>query len=259
MEIRKPIWMIKRASQCALLVLVFSLLSGCVSTRTPSDPLEPFNRTVYHLNRGLDKVLFRPLAIIYNTILPNFAQRSVNNFFYNFYEPSRVINDFLRADFKHAAHDSGRLIINTIVGIGGLFDVASEVGLPRHRSDFGMTLAKWGYQNSTFIMVPIFGPTTIRDGVGYLFNLYAFTLWPHIQPPSLAWTLYGVDLVHHRAALLSTDDLIKEAMDPYAFIRDAFIQKRHSELAQIIEGYGDYDDTFVDAEEYLDEDLESNL
>ncbi len=219
--------------------IAFSLLASCASVKNPKDPLEPFNRAVYSFNHSVDYVIIRPVAIIYDTLTPNFAQKGVSNFFYNFYEPTRIINDILRGEFVHAAHDFGRLIINTSIGIGGLFDVASNVDLPRHRSDLGMTFAKWGYRESTFIMIPILGPTTIRDGIGYFFDIYAFSPWLYIKPPSLSWSLYGLEMMQTRAGFLPTDEIIQNAMDPYAFVRDAYLQKRRSELAQTVKNYYD--------------------
>lgn len=230
---------IKRIFKSIALGSVFFILVSCATVKNPNDPLEPFNRAVYSFNHSVDYVIFRPLAIIYDTLTPNIAQKGVSNFFYNFYEPTRIINDILRAEFTHAAHDLGRLVINTSVGIVGLFDIASNVGLPRHRSDLGMTFAKWGYRESTFIMIPIFGPTTFRDGIGYVFDIYAFSPWLYINPPSVAWSLYGVEMLHKRAELLPADELIRDAMDPYVFVRDAYLQKRRSELAQTVKGYYD--------------------
>lgn len=247
MEVRSLIWKFNRASRAVLLTLVIATLASCAHVKNPDDPLEPFNRTMYKINHNLDTLIFHPLAFIYHATMPNFAKRGVNNFFYNFYEPTRIINFLLRAEFNHALEHTGRFFVNTTVGIGGLFDIASaRMNLPRRRSDLGMTLAKWGFRESTFLYVPIFGPTTFRDGIGYLIDIYAFSPWPRINPPSLVWTLYGVELLHRRAKLLPTDSLIEEAIDPYAFIRDAWLQKRRSELRQVIDDYYQDEDPFIE-------------
>jgi len=238
---------LNRLWRVVLVSTILALLTSCAHVKNPDDPLEPFNRAMYKVNHGLDTVIFHPLATVYDTVLPNFAKRGVNNFFYNFYEPTRIINFLLRGEFTHALEHTSRFAVNTTVGIGGLIDIAStRMKLPRRRSDLGMTLAKWGYKNSTFIYVPIFGPTTFRDGLSYLVDIYAFSPWLYIQPPSVAWTMYSVELLHTRAELLPTDKIIKEALDPYAFVRDAYLQKRRADLGQAIEAFKKDEDTFVE-------------
>lgn len=203
----------------------------------PQDPLENINRATFTFNRKFDKFVLKPVALTYKAVTPWQVRSGVMNFFSNMGEIPTTINDLLQGNFKHAGSDFGRLAVNTTLGLGGLIDVASHFGIGRRYNDFGITLAKWGITSAPYIMVPFFGPTTIRDGLGLLVTYEYFTLWPYIEPVSLRNSLFAVDVVSLRASLLDAEGVMKQAaLDPYVFIRDAYLQKRQS----LIEAEGNF-------------------
>ena len=132
-----------------------------------------------------------------------------------------IANDILQLNIHQAANDIWRLGINTTIGIGGLFDVATRIKLPLYHNDFGLTMAKWGYKNSTYLVLPFFGPNTIRDGLGIPVDYFAFSVYPYIQPESRRYEVYGLSIVDKRAQLLKYEEVIDEAaVDRYVFVRD---------------------------------------
>lgn len=191
------------------------------------DPFEPFNRAMYTFNDKLDRYFLKPIAKGYRAVVPSPARRGVTNFFYNLREPVVMVNDALQGKLKHAASDLGRFLTNSTLGIFGLFDVATHFGLERHDEDFGQTLGKWGVGDGPYLVLPFFGPSNFRDGVG----LYAdYELYPpsHMEEQSTASKLYAVDVVNTRARLLEAGDILDQAagQDPYVFVREAYRQRR---------------------------------
>ena len=142
------------------------LLSGCASTNNPRDPLEPLNRAVYQVNDALDKVIMKPVATVYKTVLPQFVRTGVTNFFSNLYDILTALNNLLQGKFGDAVSDTGRIALNSTVGILGLIDVGTEVGLEKHKEDFGQTMGRWGVADGPYLQVPFFGPSSFRDAVG---------------------------------------------------------------------------------------------
>lgn len=202
------------------------LLAACATTKDNVDPYEGYNRAIFHFNRTLDYAVGRPVADLYDTLIPAPVQGGVSRMYDNFYEPSRVINDILQGEMRYAGQDSLRFVVNSTVGLVGFFDVAQYWGLPFHQQDFGITMARWGWKQSAYIVVPILGFYTFRDLAAVPFNTYVFTFWPYIQPENLAWKLYFLEKIYTRAELRPADKAIDEAFDPYIFIRDAYLQKR---------------------------------
>lgn len=224
-------------------LLIFSLLAiilatmGCASARhptNPQDPYESYNRKVFKFNMKVDKYVYRPVAKTYDTILPGPAKRGVTNFFENVSLVPSIINDMLQANVPWAASDTGRLVVNTTLGIGGLFDVASHMGLKKHDQDFGLTLAKWGVRKSPYLMVPFLPPTTARDLLGTTVNYSVLSVWPYIRPAWIPWAAYGLDLINTRASFLSANELIDQAFDPYLFVRDAYLQSRQIKIEKVL-------------------------
>ncbi len=213
-----------------LSLVSLTLLSGCASTNNPRDPLEPFNRAIYTVNDGLDKVIMKPVATVYKTILPQFVRTGVTNFFNNLSDILTALNNLLQGKLIDAASDVGRLAINSTVGLLGLVDVGTEIGLEKHREDFGQTLGRWGLGSGPYLQIPFFGPSSIRDGVGQFVD---FQLDPvrwiwrnHIATRNSLWGLYFVNL---RANLLDSTKILDEAaLDPYEFQRDAYLQRRRN-------------------------------
>ncbi|WP_454783192.1 MlaA family lipoprotein [Legionella sp. WA2022007384] len=203
-------------------------LTGCACKGTnPADPFEPFNRKVYKFNSALDNAILRPTAKAYRAVLPAPVRKSINNFYNNLDLIPSVGNDLLQAEGKWAIRDSWRFIINSSLGVGGLFDVAKTFGLPPHSNDLGLTLAKWGDKNSPFLMLPLLGPSTLRDGAGWLFQFALYSPYVYINEDAVVYSLLALRTVDLRSQLLDTDQIMDEALDKYAFMRDAYLQYRN--------------------------------
>jgi phospholipid-binding lipoprotein MlaA len=204
------------------------MLTGCAHKGTnPVDPYETFNRKVHGFNMAVDKAVLKPAATIYTTILPAFVRKGIDNAFNNIDMIPSVANDLLQAEGKWAIKDTWRFVLNSTIGFGGLYDAAEKCGLPPHYNDLGLTLAKWGDKKSPYLVLPLIGPSTIRDGSGMLFQ---FALWnPYIYINNDAWAygLAGLRYIDLRAQLLDSEQLMNEALDKYSFIRDAYLQHRN--------------------------------
>ena len=211
-------------------LLSLTLVAGCASTHNPRDPLEPLNRAVYRFNDALDKVIMKPVATAYRGVLPDFVRTGVTNFFNNLYDILTALNNLLQGKIADAASDVGRIAINTTLGLAGLVDLATEVGLEKHKEDFGQTLGRWGIGDGPYLQIPFFGPSSFRDAVGAFVD---FKLDPirwiwrdHMATRNSLWGLYFVNL---RANLLDSTKILDEAaLDPYEFQRDAFLQRRRN-------------------------------
>jgi phospholipid-binding lipoprotein MlaA len=224
--------LISRASSAARIVaLVGTLLvsAGCASTpgRTKSDdPWQGFNRGVYKFNDAIDRAALKPVAKGYRAITPRWFRSGVGNFFSNLSYPATFMNQFLQGKPGLGFKDAGRFLLNTTFGIAGLIDVATPVGLEAHDEDFGQTLAVWGVGSGPYLTLPFFGPTSLRDApsrsVDYFLGPleYANINW------EIEWGLRSLDLVHSRSELLPLEQTLQNAYDPYAFIRDAWVQQR---------------------------------
>lgn len=200
-------------------VLAFSL-----PVLASDDPYESFNRKAFAFNDGLDRAVLKPVAEGYVNAVPAPARRSVSNFFSNLGEVSNTVNSLLQGKPDQAATSLGRFIFNSTLGIGGLFDPMSGLGLEETPEDFGQTLATWGWSDSNYLVLPLFGPSTVRDGVGRFSLDYQVDPVSHLSPESHGYWLRGLGLVETRAGLLGTDALL--AQDPYVVMRDAYLQRR---------------------------------
>jgi phospholipid-binding lipoprotein MlaA len=221
-----------RRWKIVLLLGLLITLSGC-TFKKKQDPLEGINRGVFVLNKVVDTFVLRPVAVFYSRALPKPIQTGVGNFFQNLREIPNVANDILQWNWHNASNDAARFVLNTTLGIAGLFDVAAKGGLERHRVDFGETLAVWGYKESIYLVLPLFGPSTFRDGVGLGANIY-LSVWPYIRPDYIAWNLFVLNQVDERAALLAVEpifeSIVGDEQDEYAFIRNAYLQHRQSQI-----------------------------
>ena len=212
-----------------LLIVVAILLPGCATTGSLdeySDPFEKYNRAVYKFNDGVDKVLLKPIAKGYRKVIPSPVRRSVGNFFRNLLEPTTIINDILQGKIENAITDFARLLFNTSFGLLGIFDVATGMGIERHQEDFGQTFAVWGFKPGPYIMLPFLGPTNLRDGIGLL--PYYLVTDPRLynSDTTVNLALLGVNAVDSRAQLLTGSKLLELQLDPYAFLRETFNQRR---------------------------------
>lgn len=215
----------RRLLSCALLS---AMLWGCQKTNPhPLDPFEGINREIYGLNKTLDKAVVKPVAYAYWKYVPTPFQAGIGNFYDNLREIPNVANDILQGKFAFAAHDASRFLINSTLGLGGFFNPAGSLGLQHRREDFGQTLYVWGYEESAYIVLPLLGPSTIRDTVGLAVDYYAFSVWPWIHDDEWRYGLLAVDLIDLRARLLRHEAVLSTvAVDEYAFIRDAYFQRR---------------------------------
>jgi len=205
-------------------------ISGCAISKFPStepqDPYEHLNRKVFAFNMALDRALFRPVAKVYDAVLPWPLKKGVRNVFSNIGDVTSVANEILQMHFSQVAADLARIVINTTIGIGGLFDVASKLGLEKDKEDFGLTLATWGSKNTPYLVLPFLGPYTIRDMVGLPIDYFLFSVWPYIKWDAIRYGMEATYVVSYRASLLAGDEIVDQAFDPYVFVRDAYLQRR---------------------------------
>lgn len=227
-----------RSTSAAIFVstLTCCLLSGCASTgyHHPEDPYEGYNRKVFAFNLGFDRHVYRPIAKGYDLITPKFVQRRISNFFSNLDQISVVGNDLLQLNGPWMASDVGRLVFNTTLGIGGLFDPATRMGMQKHNQDFGLTIARWGIKKSPYFIFPLLQPSTTRDFLGYAVDGTVFTLWTYIDPDWIGYSARALDLIESRAKLLPTDKLVDQAFDPYIFVRDFYLQNRKAKIDRVL-------------------------
>jgi len=213
-----------------LLVAAAVGLGGCATPGgSLNDPLEGYNRAMFGFNEGVDKAIIKPLASGYKTVMPEFARTGVTNFFANLGDLWIGINNILQGKVGAGASDFGRFAINSTIGIVGLFDIASNAGFEKHNEDFGQTLGRWGVGNGAYVVLPILGPSSVRDGLSLLaVDWRGDPLWYVGNIPTRN-ELIGVRVVDNRANLLDVSRLAEEAaLDHYAYVRDAFLQRRRS-------------------------------
>ncbi|MFP5390254.1 MAG: VacJ family lipoprotein [Gammaproteobacteria bacterium] len=204
-------------------------LAGCASTN-PQDPFEKFNRGVFAFNDAVDQHALKPVATGYKKVVPGFVQTGVNNFFSNLADVWTSANNLMQGKGEAGMSDFARVIINTSFGIGGIFDVASEAGIPKHQEDFGQTLGYWGVPSGPYLMLPLLGPSTVRDTAGLPLDIAADP-WVYVDPVHTRNLGTVTRVVDERAALLDASNLMEEAaLDRYEFIRDGFLQRRQNKV-----------------------------
>ena len=215
--------------RAAAAILIAMLAAGCAATpgRTqPDDRWEGFNRGVYKFNDAVDRAALKPVAKGYRKITPHFLRVGIGNFLGNLEYPATVVNQFLQGKPKMGLRDTGRFLLNSTLGLGGLFDVATAVGLEANDEDLGQTLAVWGVGSGPFVNLPLFGPSTLRDAPTRVVDFF-FDPITYIDPPwEAVWGERVLDVVHSRAELLPLDGTLQRTYDPYAFIRDSWVQQR---------------------------------
>lgn len=211
------------------ILLLLSLgLGGCAAGPNPKDPLEKYNRSMYRFNDAVDKAVFKPVAKGYKAVMPPPGKLLVSNFFSNLDDIIVTINDVLQFKLLQAVSDGGRFVVNSTVGLFGLADIATVVGLEKHNEDFGQTLGRWGFKSGPYVVLPLLGPSSIRDGVG-LYTDSQTGAYARIDKVDTRNELFAANFVELRAGLLDNESLLDEAaMDRYAFIRDAYLQRRQS-------------------------------
>ncbi len=224
--------LIQRGSLGAAVLAVAVLSTGCATGphANPKDPLEPMNRSISRFNDSLDENVLKPVATGYQDVTPDLVQKGVRNVFNNLSDIWSTVNNGLQLKGRDTAESLMRSVVNTVFGIYGVFDVATPIGLQRHPEDFGQTLGTWGVPNGPYVVLPLFGPSTLRDTAGmpvdtsvdYVRNL------DHIATRNSAMALRVVD---KRASLLGASNLLSEAaIDKYSFTRDAYLQYRRNQV-----------------------------
>jgi phospholipid-binding lipoprotein MlaA len=214
----------------ATLALAWGLV-GCASlpagsTRDPRDHAERFNRSMYKFNTTLDHAILRPVARGYVKVTPRPVRTGVSNFFSNLGYTKTIGNDVFQGHFPDFGSDIARLVVNTTIGVGGVFDPATRFGLEKHDRDFGQTLGKWGLPTGTYLMLPLLGPSDVRDAVGLIPDRF-MSIEGQITDPVIQASLTVTDKVNGRANLLPFDHVIDTAYDPYALVRNLWFQKRN--------------------------------
>lgn len=221
--------LIKIALSCLLVMLA----TGC-ATQSNRDPLESVNRGVYKFNDVTDRAILKPVASAYKTVTPSPIRKGFSNFFNNLSSLTTVLNDILQLKFANAFTDAGRFVINSTFGLAGFIDVASMDDIPVHKEDFGQTLGHWGVGNGPYIVLPLIGPSTLRDATGFVVDRATsdpITYTHNIGEIRLHNQLRAAQLLVIRTELLDASDLLESAaLDPYTFTRDAYLQRRASQV-----------------------------
>jgi phospholipid-binding lipoprotein MlaA len=232
-----------RRIAAALLLAVAGLAGGCASTpgtpppaamgQNPADPWEAFNRKVFAFNDAIDEAVLKPVAEAYNKIVPQLARRGIDNFFGNIGDLWSAVNHLLQGKVHHGLDMGMRVATNTLFGLGGILDPATEFGLVRRSEDFGQTLGRWGLGPGPYVVLPLFGPRNVRDTVGLVgdrqFDAPAF-----VNDDAGSYALTALQVLNARAGLLATTRLLDQvALDRYSFVRDAYLQRR---LDQVYDG-----------------------
>ena len=210
-------------------VSIAALLAGCATTTgpaNPADPLESMNRSIYSFNDKVDAAVLKPVATAYQTVTPRLARAGVTNFFDNLGDAWSFVNNVLQGQGEGAYNSMVRFSVNTVFGIGGLFDVASEAGIQRAKQDFGQTLGRWGVPTGPYLVLPFWGPSTVRDTAGMVVDAYGY---PANSIDDVRWrnSLYGLRVVNRRADLLKAGDMLDSvALDKYSLVRDVYLRSR---------------------------------
>ena len=241
---------------CLMLLITAGCASQSASEQDPlNDPFEPVNRGIYAFNDVADKYVLRPVAVGYQWLLPSQVRTGVNNFFDNISTPVDIINAALQGKFRQAASDSARMAINTTLGFGGLLDPATDAGLTKNNEDFGQTFGAWGIPEGPYIVVPLFGPRTIRSGIGDLANIQVNPQF-QMQNSSLRTKINILWIIQARSTLLGIDKEIDRAFDRYSFVRDSYLQNRRYLRYDGNMPEESYDD-FEDFDDFEDDDFEN--
>ncbi len=222
-------------------LLCMLLISGCASVSGPADPRDPlegYNRAAYAFNDGFDQYLLKPVAKGYDSVTPDPIKTGVRNFFSNLDDVIVIFNDLLQLKPLQFLSDTGRFVINSTLGLGGIIDWASDMNMPKHEEDLGQTLGYWGVPSGPYIVLPFWGPSSLRDGIGLYVDSSQFDpIWQEVEngypidyrDRDISWGLSAIKTVDTRASLLKAENILNEAaLDRYVFIREAFLQRREN-------------------------------
>lgn len=208
-----------------------ALATGCATVSgppNPKDPWEGYNRSMYEVNDALDRAVLKPIAQGYQKVTPNVVQAGVTNFFENLQDIGTGVNNLLQGKVASGAGDLGRFVVNSTLGIFGLWDVATPMGLEKHNEDFGQTLGWWGMPSGPYLVLPLMGPSSLRDGPARIVDSF-YSPGRAVSDVAARNSLYGLDLVQTRAGLLKAGRVLDEAaLDKYSFTREAWLQRRRN-------------------------------
>ncbi len=213
------------------ILIILNALAGCAGLDRPAEPHDPWerlNRSMYTFNDKLDVAVLEPTAKGYRIITPDPVEAGISNFFSNLGEITVIVNDILQFKPVEAISDSGRFIVNSSIGIGGLFDVAKHMGLRKREEDFGQTLGYWGVNDGPYLVLPFFGPSSVRDGLGFVADIQIRPI-KEIDDRDHRLILNTLNVISNRAELLEAGEILDEAaFDPYIFLREAYLQRRNN-------------------------------
>jgi phospholipid-binding lipoprotein MlaA len=236
----------------ALLGVLLLLIAGCASIPSgqpdPRDPWERFNRSSFKFNDALDRAIARPVAKAYVKVTPRFIRTGVSNALSNLNTVPTAINDVLQGKMREAGRDSARFLLNSTLGLGGLFDPASAAGLENNDEDFGQTLGKWGVKSGPYLMLPFLGPSTVRDTVARGVDQFTYPV-NYLEDDSTRYIIRAVDFLDLRAGLLELDSQLERSYDRYAFVRNAWLQRREYKVKD-----GNVEDNSLELEEEFKDD-----
>ena len=234
-----------------LFALATLLLAGCATLPSgkpdPRDPWEKLNRSTFAFNDAMDKAIGKPAAKAYVKVTPRFVRTGVSNFFNNLDTINTVVNDVLQGKMRQAGRDSCRFLLNSTVGLAGLFDPATPAGLEFNDEDFGQTFGKWGMKPGPYIVWPVLGPSTARDSVGKVVDQFTYPV-TYLEDDSTRYIIRGVSLLDMRAGLLDLDAQLDRSYDRYSFVRNAWLQRREFQVKD-----GDVEDSSLDLEQGMEE------
>ncbi len=213
------------------LAALLALTAGCAAGPNPRDPWEKSNRAIFEFNQAVDRVALKPVAQGYEAAVPLPVRGGINNVFGNFRDVTTTVNQVLQGKIKNGFSDLARVLINSTVGMFGVFDVATHLGLERHDEDFGQTLGVWGFKSGPYMVLPFLGPSTVRDTVGLVGDYFTDPEFVINFESPWNYIIFGTRYVNARANLLSAEKLLNQAaIDRYAFIREAYLQRRISQI-----------------------------
>jgi phospholipid-binding lipoprotein MlaA len=227
------------------------LFVGCAAAPQKSDPRDPwerFNRASFAFNDRLDRAIARPAAKAYKKVTPRFVRTGISNALSNLNSPTTIVNDLLQGKFGQAGRDTGRFLLNSTLGLGGLLDPATSAGLDQNDEDFGQTLGAWGLQSGPYLMIPFLGPSTVRDALARFPDQFTYPV-NYLEDDSTRYIIRGVEFLDLRAGLLDLDEQLAKSYDRYAFVRNAWMQRREFKVKD-----GNVPETDLDSELELQDD-----
>jgi phospholipid-binding lipoprotein MlaA len=223
----------QRLTRWSAIVMAAFLLTACATTvpgagSDPRDPYENYNRSMFTFNKSVDDNVLKPVATGYVKVVPNVVREAIGNFFANIGDVWTAANNYLQGKPKDGTTDLVRVIFNSTIGIAGLIDVATPMGLPKHEEDFGQTLGYYGLDSGAYLVLPLLGPSSTRDGIGFATDAFFFDPIGYINDDTTRWATIAIAVIDKRAELMDDFDIRDKSFDPYAYMRDTYLQNREN-------------------------------